>query len=521
MAQVVDNIKHYRHKTHVLMTIPRRTYTLFGLAALAPLCYWYFPTAISFADRWNTLHEAYSHGYLLLGLCGLLIVRQLPGLMHAGKSPYWPAIIPLFAFSLLWLFGRVTHVLVLQQLTLPALGLLAITSVYGLNAGKKLRFPFLLFYAAVPVWDIFNGVLQSITVKVCTLGLDWVGVPAFIEQNQITIPAGTFQVAGGCSGLSYLLITGIIGAVYGHLYYRLNWHKVLLLAVAVVFGLLCNWIRVFSLVVIGHISDMQSSLMVDHEILGWVAFTLCLPPYLYIAMHIETLDDYLQPATDSSRVLPQPRLHWFAVATVAAITAIFGPLWYASIKPHIAHGNLASVLKDSQSTLIEYAKQPRWEPAYRKMDEHLVLQFPGKFPEMQIHIVTYFSQGQGKELIQWDNNISDNRKWKLRSEQSITSPEGDPLKLVSLQSMTGNAEIIYWYAIGDYSTNSELKAKGYQLLAFLQGREDASLLAIFYHCAGGNCSRTRASAVESVAKIKLLYIDAMKKLTEVDQHPAQ
>jgi EpsI family protein len=264
---------------------------------------------------------------------------------------------------------------------------------------------------------------------------------------------------------------------------------------------------------------MQSSLMGDHAILGWAAFTLCLPPYLYIAMHIETLDYFHQPATDSSRILNQPRLHWFAVATAAAITAIIGPIWFASIKPHIAHDNLATALNDSQSTLIEYAKQPTWKPAYKKMDEHLVLQFPGKFPEMQIHIVTYFSQGQGKELIQWGNNISDNRKWRLRSEQSISSPEGDPLKLASLQSMTGNAEVIYWYAIGDYTTNSELKAKGYQLLAFLWGREDASLLAIFYPCAGGNCTQTRASAVEAVTNIKRLYVDAMKRLTGVNQLP--
>lgn len=485
------------------MSSTKTAYVLCGLTALVVLLWAFHSTAFSFDTRWNTRHEAYSHGYFLLLICLALILRQVPELRQTTRQPYWPAVIPLAALSMLWLFGAVTHVLALQQLALPAIIWCLLTALFGLETGKRLRFPFLLFYAAVPIWDVFNTPLQLLTVKVCTWGLELVGIPAFIEETQITIPGGTFKVAGGCSGLNYLLMIGTVAAVYAHLYYRQFWHKFLLLGFAVAFGLLSNWIRVFSLVIVGHVSDMQSPMLGDHETLGWIAFTACLVPFFYVATLIEARDKILKPVPAS----PQPELPirkaWFAFIAATLLVSLSGPLWFASANIHTQARDFDKALS-SQSALFSYRKSPAWEPQFRNADGHLILQLPGN-SAIQVHIVSYDSQDQGKELIQWGNNLTDGLEWQT---SKINSMEGIPINKASIKSTITRAEVIYWYAVGVYFTNSPLKAKWYQFLSFLQGRQDAALLAIFYPCPGDYCSSTRDKAIAQIPQVNRLYESA-------------
>ncbi len=431
----------------------RNAYLLLIAAALALLCYYYYPTVVSYGSRWQVSGGAYSHGYPLLVLCIVLVFRQMPNIIKLPLQPFWPAVGMVLVLSLVWLFGRISDVLVLQQAALPALVLLFITALCGLGLGRCLRFPFLLFYAAVPLWDALNPALQWLTVKVCTFGLYIVGIPAFIEENQISIPAGSFQVAGGCSGLSYLLMFGTIGALFGHLYYRKWWHKIILLVIAAFMGLLCNWIRVFSLVIVGQSSGMGSPLLGDHEAMGWIVFALCLLPFFYIATHLEKYSSH-QPKEARSATTVSAGAAWFFAGITATMAAVMGPLLFRSAAHNAIDGELQMALSNSQSTLINYAPRPAWSPDYDNYDQYLVLQFPARNPEMLVHMLTYFSQEQGKELIHWGNEIVDKQKWNVTAESDWADPAGKKVKLVELQSITGKAELLYWYSVGGFATAS-------------------------------------------------------------------
>ena len=491
----------------------RIAYLLLVALALCVLCYFYSDTLASYGVRWQVPNGAYSHGYPLLALCTILILRQLPKVARTPLAPNWAAAGIALALSLMWLFGRVSDVLVLQQTVLPALFLLFITALCGLNAGRQLRFPFLLFYSAVPLWDALNPFLQWLTVKVCTFGLYLVGIPAFIEENQISIPAGTFRVAGGCSGLSYLLMLSTIGAIFGHLYYRQWWHKVLLLLIAAMMGLICNWIRVFSLVLVGQSSNMQSPLMGDHETMGWVVFALCLPPFFFIATRLEKHDmrSPLERAPTRAAATNSPAARLAAIIAVTA-AAVSGPVLFRFAGQTPINGELETVLDNSQSTLINYAPEAAWAPAYDNYDQHLVLQFPARNPEMQVHMLTYFFQEQGKELIHWENQIADEQNWKKVAESDWQIPMGGKIKLAELRSLSGSAELLYWYSVGGFATASPVLAKVFQLPAFLLGRQDAALLAIFYQCKPATCAEIRGRAVREVETVNKVYSTAIKRL---------
>jgi EpsI family protein len=257
---------------------------------------------------------------------------------------------------------------------------------------------------------------------------------------------------------------------------------------------------------------MQSALLGDHEVLGWIAFTLCLVPFFYVASHIESIDRILPPLPVREEEPALPGTKWFVVFGLATFAAISGPAWYKAVKIYPIEGELTASVHSIQSTLVKYPRQPAWQPAFRNVDERLVLQFVGKSASIQVHIVSYFTQHQGKELIQWGNHLADGDRWKLTARKIIDGPYQYPLNLAKIKSNTRRAEVIYWYAVGKYFTNSALRAKWYQFLSYLQGREDASLLAIYYLCPSDDCTETRQQALDAAPGVTRLYAQAINEL---------
>src|SRR5690554_8156294 len=95
---------------------------------------------------------------------------------------------------------------------------------------------------------------------------------ALIEGNSITLPYGRLVIADGCSRLRYFAISILLAAMMSILndYRWRGW--LCFLAAAMVLGLIANWVRIFILVVIGYQSEMQSELLTDHELMGWVVY---------------------------------------------------------------------------------------------------------------------------------------------------------------------------------------------------------------------------------------------------------
>ncbi|NMP16180.1 exosortase [Thalassotalea sp. Y01] len=130
----------------------------------------------------------------------------------------------------------------------------------------------------LPVWGGFTDILQSISVVATGVLLSFSGIPFFIEQELVTIPAGIFKIANGCSGLRYLLVSLALAHLYILLYLR-HWQSaVKFLAVAIAGALLTNWIRITALILVGEYTQMTSDLIDDHNNFGWYLYI----PFLFI-----------------------------------------------------------------------------------------------------------------------------------------------------------------------------------------------------------------------------------------------
>ena len=64
---------------------------------------------------------------------------------------------------------------------------------------------------AIPVWDNLNPVLLAVSDKMVFYLIRSLGISINIDSNIINLPYGKLEIADGCSGISYFLVTMVLG----------------------------------------------------------------------------------------------------------------------------------------------------------------------------------------------------------------------------------------------------------------------------------------------------------------------
>ena len=75
--------------------------------------------------------------------------------------------------------------------------------------------------------------------------------------NRFVAPAGTFEIADGCSGLRYVITALALVVFYSALFLRRYRSMVILGLFALLGSMLTNWLRITALILIGHFTDMR------------------------------------------------------------------------------------------------------------------------------------------------------------------------------------------------------------------------------------------------------------------------
>src|SRR5690606_26272938 len=194
------------------------------------------------------------------------------GRLDAGR----PSLLGLIALPLLgipWLLAMAGSIGLVQWLLLPALLFAAAFALYGWTALRRLWFPIGFILFAIPMWDPLRLVLQEITTRVVGAALMALRVPALIEGNRVELPAGSFEIVEGCSGLHFFMVSGTLACLYGWLWYARLRPTLVLLGVALAAAIVANWLRVFFVIYAGYLTDMRHFLVtVDHYYFGWVLY---------------------------------------------------------------------------------------------------------------------------------------------------------------------------------------------------------------------------------------------------------
>lgn len=219
----------------------------------------------------------YSHAYLIpIITLYLFYVLQKAGKIAFRETLSIPATLIFILCCIALFITSKAQISLGYWCSLLAVLVSSINMLYQLN--RHIAFPSLFLIFIMPAWGLFTNILQDISVSVVTYFMSFTGVPTFVEDNFVTIPAGVFEIADGCSGLRYMIVSLAISSLFSFLYIN-NIKKTLVFFTLAIFGaLLTNWLRITALILIGEYTNMESSLMEDHNTFGWYLFI----PFMFI-----------------------------------------------------------------------------------------------------------------------------------------------------------------------------------------------------------------------------------------------
>ncbi|MGL1957627.1 MAG: exosortase [Colwellia sp.] len=221
--------------------------------------------------RYSFDDGTYSHAYLIP-----LIVGYLFYALSTAKKLIFRDTISWFALTILLLSAYLLFVTSTAQISvgywLATLLLLCAAINFLFKPSFKVLFPALYFIFLIPVWGLLSTPLQSLSVFAVNALMGLTSIPVFVENQFVHIPSGIFEIAGGCSGLRYLLTSLAISSLYIFLYLRTVKNTIIFAAIAIFGALLTNWLRIAILIIIGHQTEMTSSLMEDHNMFGWYLY---------------------------------------------------------------------------------------------------------------------------------------------------------------------------------------------------------------------------------------------------------
>ncbi|MCR9278951.1 MAG: exosortase [Pseudomonadaceae bacterium] len=238
------------------------------------------PAGLSLAlENWNSGQGAYGAGWLMVALFAYVIWEERESLAPKGVAFEKTGLILVgVALALVWLAQERGSVTLSCAAAIVAAAAGFVTA-YGWTAGLRILAPLALLALALPMWSWLREPLQFVAASVVASALSLTGMSVFIQGTFISVPAGTFAVETGCSGLNYLLVSTSLATTAGLLARRSTTKLAGIVLGAAAFAVAINWLRIALIIVVGNATQMQSPLVTDHVTFGWLLFSIAFIPY--------------------------------------------------------------------------------------------------------------------------------------------------------------------------------------------------------------------------------------------------
>lgn len=400
----------------------------------------------------------YSHAYLIpfitlylyfkLSEVGLLVFRD--------KVALTPLFMLLVSGILLFVTSN-AQISIGYWLSLLAVMLSGVITLFRFNWYIVFPTAFLIFI--FPLWGALTDLLQHISVVAVTYMMSFTGIPTYVEAEFITIPAGMFEIADGCSGLRYIIVSLAISSLFIFLYINNAKKAILFLSLAILGALITNWIRITALILIGEYTQMQSSLMEDHNTFGWYLYI----PFMFLLFvwgnKLSTTDLLNEkPVADQKQIAPaKPSMIFALISFVVFSTSIKSYLSNdIDNTQEITHANLIKpeIVNPSSSTVS-----------------------PSSFNK-EVSVYTYHFNGahlEGKPT-HFNNNLVPTG-WKKRSQDIIGNWN---VNIISKRRQ--KALVLFQYEIANEKIATVKQFKITRLLKGLEGEYRTKLHWIYMPC---------------------------------------
>jgi exosortase len=474
---------------------------LYLIAALACAVALVFRPSIGFLyEKWtDKAGGTYTHGWLILLVCIALVVRSRRELAAAPARPS-PLAAAALAFAVIaWLVAYRASIEGLEVPLLPLIFWLALAAAFGWTVARLMLFPVAYFYFAVNIW--YAPPLQQLTVLVMRAVLAVAGPPATIDGDLIHIPNGTFVIEEGCSGLHFMIVGLAVAALYGEQRHDRWSVRLRQLALMALLALVANWVRVYTVILAGYLTDMQSYLVrVSHYGFGWCVFAVALLVFFWLAPRLGA-EEPLPPAAAAPPAAPPPRAE--LTGALMALAIIGGlPLLNWALRESRPQPALQRPTDPLRARLpwhpVPVDVRSAWLPAFAGADDLRRLAF-GTVADDGVEVlgVAYRVQRQGAELFGETSSLTGPRLQE-RAEQVIASSAG-PFRETEVTDPSGARSLIWSrYQVDGRNLVDPLTQQLWYGVNALVWRPPAGLIALRASCEP-DCGTARRTLEEFVA----------------------
>jgi exosortase A len=457
--------------------------------AMAFLGFAYRETFASMSDIWWR-SETYTHGLLVPLISVWLIWRSRHRISGVTPSTWlWP-LLPLGLSVFAWLLGELATVNALTQFSVVAMLVFCCMSLLGLNVSRKLAFPILFLFFAVPIGDFLLPKLMEWTADFTVVALRLSGIPVYREGQNFVIPSGNWSVVEACSGIRYLIASLTIGTLYAYLTYTSIKRRLIFVAVSLMVPIIANWLRAYMIVMLGHLSGNKLAVGVDHLIYGWIFFGVVIAIMFSIGMRwtepeaVEGPSSTTNEASDAE--LPTGK-RWLLAGVVAFVLAV-GPIAKERIQ---GANNSHSPALDAPQAIGPWQRAPRFvdiRPSFKDPSTELHEAYQYDDQQVGLYIAYYRQQDFDRKLITSTNALVTtlNREWQLGFSGSQLMERGNQIprvrtfELIPTLSSGEQLAAWQWYWVNGRFTDSEIEAKWLTAWSMLTGHGDDSAAIIIY-----------------------------------------
>ncbi len=265
---------------------------------------------------------AYNHCWLILPIAlwlGWQRRARLAGLVPRPSA--WMALL-LAPLAFGWLLAERLGIMEGRQLAALAIAVTMTVAILGLRFGRAMAAPLGYLVFLVPFGAFSVPLLQRVTAGIIEFLLGFTGIPHYVDDIIIEIPAGTFLVAEACAGLRFLIATVAFGALYALVMFRSTRRRLVVMALSVAVPIVANGLRGFGLVLLGHYSGSAAAVDADNVLYGWVFFSIVL--LLLILAGLPFREDAAVPAAAPVAAFPPPAARGPLAVALVAVLAMLG-----------------------------------------------------------------------------------------------------------------------------------------------------------------------------------------------------
>ncbi len=363
----------------------------------------------------------------------------------------------------------------------------AVLTVFGWTWARQLAFPLGFLFFAVPFGEGLLPILMEWTADVTVGALRVTGIPVYREGNYFILPSGAWSVVEACSGVRYLIAAFMIGCIFAWLHYRAPIKRVVFVCLALAVALVSNWLRAYSIVLLGHLSNNRLGTGVDHNLLGWFIFGAAMFGMFAIGLRwTDVRGDSGSPTVQRSYAQAGVTHTVFTLLAASLLTVAVWPATAGWIESRV-DGRPVQIEAIAARGGWEVAPMAAgdWVPALVAPSAVDAQAFVRDGSTVGVYLGVYRDQKQGSELVNTLNQIvrSDSKQWRLiesGTRQVRLNGDRTQVRTAVARGATGQFLIWHWYWLAGHSTSSDVRAKVQLALQRLTGGSDTATWVAIY-----------------------------------------